>query len=110
MKINLKSLLPHLAAIGIFLALVLIYFQPVTEGYKLRQYDNTTFKGISKEIRDFREKYGEEPLWTNSVFGGMPATLISVQYKNNWMNYIERAFELWLPHPLNIIFICMLGF
>lgn len=110
MKINLKSLLPHFTAIVIFLALVLIYFQPVTEGYKLKQYDNTTFMGTSKEIRDFREKYGEEPLWTNTVFGGMPATLISVKYNNNWMNQIERAFELWLPHPLNLIFVCMLGF
>jgi hypothetical protein len=110
MKFNVKSFLPHAVAIAIFLALVVIYFQPVTEGYKLKQYDNTTFKGTSKEIRDFREKYGEEPLWTNTVFGGMPATLISVQYNNNWMNHIERAMELWLPHPLNIIFVCMLGF
>lgn len=110
MKFNLRTIAPHLVAISLFLALVVIYFQPVTEGYKLRQYDNTTFKGTSKEIRDFREKYGEEPLWTNTVFGGMPATVISVQYNNNWMNYIERAMELWLPHPLNIIFVCMLGF
>ncbi len=110
MKFNVKNILPHAVAIALFLTLVVIYFQPVTEGYKLRQYDNTTFKGTSKEIRDFREKYGEEPLWTNTVFGGMPATLISVRYNNNWMNYIERAMELWLPHPLGIIFVCMLGF
>lgn len=110
MKIDFKKVLPHLAAIAIFVVINLIYFQPVTEGYKLSQGDNIQFKGTSAEIWDFREKYGDEPLWTNTVFGGMPAGLISVIYKNNYMNYIERAFELWLPHPVNIVFICMLGF
>jgi hypothetical protein len=110
MKFSPKSILPHVVAVVLFVALSAVYFQPVLDGYKLRQYDNTTFMGTSKEIRDFREKFGDEPLWTNAVFGGMPAALISVKYNNNWMNPIERVFELWLPHPMNIIFICMLGF
>lgn len=110
MNFNLKKILPHVAAVAVFVILLLIYFQPVTEGYKLRQHDNTTFKGISKEIRDYRAKFGEEPLWTNTAFGGMPATLISVQFNNNWMNHIQRAMELWLPHPINLVFVCMLGF
>ncbi len=110
MKIDFKKFLPHLIALAVFIILLLIYFQPVTEGYKLRQHDNITFKGISKEIRDYREKFGDEPLWTNTPFGGMPAALISIQFNNNWMNTVERIFELWLPHPVNLIFICMLGF
>ncbi|HLP11480.1 MAG TPA: YfhO family protein [Flavobacteriales bacterium] len=110
MKFNPKSILPHVVAVLLFIALSAAYFQPVLDGKKLRQYDNTTFQGTSKEIRDFREKFGDEPLWTNAVFGGMPAALISVKYYNNWMTHIERTFQLWLPHPMNIIFICMLGF
>ena len=35
----------------------------------------------SKEIGDFRAKYGEEPLWTNSMFSGMPAYLIQCYIK-----------------------------
>ena len=34
---------------------------------------------MSKEIVDFSEQTGEEALWTNSMFGGMPAYLTSVQ-------------------------------
>ena len=106
----LKSALPHLIAVLIFILAGIAYFTPVTDGYRISQSDILMHKGTSKEIQDHRAEYGEEPLWTNTVFGGMPATLISVQYNNNWMNHIERAMELWLPHPLNIIFVCMLGF
>src|SRR5688572_24031719 len=102
MKFDFKSLLPHALAISIFLILLFVYFQPVTEGYKLRQGDNIQYKGMSAEIYAFREKFGDEPLWTNNAFGGMPAGLISVRYNNNWMIPVERAMELWLPMPISI--------
>ena len=110
MKFDFKKWLPHLSAIVLFILIGLIYFSPVLEGYKLSQGDNRTFKGMSKEIRDHRDKFHEEPFWTNTPFGGMPASLISVQNHNNWMTSVQSVMELWLPHPVNLLFICMLSF
>ena len=63
----------------------------------------------AKEIADFRAKYGEEPLWTNSMFSGMPAYLISVIYKGNIVKYVDSSLK-FLKHPASLIFLTLLGF
>ncbi len=70
---RLKPLLPHFAVLLAFIGLSLIYMQPLLEGKELMQSDIVQFKGMSQEIVDFREETGEEPLWTGSMFSGMPA-------------------------------------
>ena len=107
---QLKRFIPHLAVVLIFLVVILAYFSPVLEGKRLQQSDITQWKGMSKEITDYRAKTGEEALWTNSMFGGMPAYQISVQYKGNLIRYIDDIFKLGLPHPANLVFIYFIGF
>ncbi|PLX13207.1 MAG: hypothetical protein C0598_04275, partial [Marinilabiliales bacterium] len=68
-KSNFKQLTPYIIAIVVFLSITFVYFYPVLEGKKLKQHDIKMFKGMSKEIVDFRESTGEEALWTNSMFG-----------------------------------------
>lgn len=51
-------------------------------------------RGMAKEVNDFRETYGEEALWTNSMFGGMPAYQISIRYPNNLITPLRNAFML----------------
>ena len=75
---------------------------------EIRQGDIVNFKGMSKEIVDFREQNGEEPLWTNSMFGGMPAFQISTKYKGNLIQYIDKVLKLGLPHPASVVFLTML--
>ena len=99
-----------MAAIFIFLAITIAYFSPVLEGKKLKQHDIAMFKGMSKEIVDHREATGEEPLWTNSMFGGMPAWQISVKYDGNLMSYIDKVVTLWLPYPASYVFLYFFGF
>ncbi len=109
---DFKKFLPHLVAIAAFLAISCFYFSPLLDGKKeIQQHDITQFKGMSKEIDDFRKSHnGEEALWTNSMFGGMPAYQISVQYHNNLMKYVDKAFQLWLPHPVGYVFLYFIGF
>ncbi|MCD4683148.1 MAG: YfhO family protein [Bacteroidales bacterium] len=109
-NLSIKSLIPYLSAVIIFIILSLAYLSPVLEGKKLRQDDISRHKGMSKEIVDFREKTGEEALWTNSMFGGMPAYQISVKYKGNLIQYIDDIFRLGLPHPAGLVFLYMIGF
>jgi len=106
----LKKSVPYLVAIGVFLVITLVYFSPLLEGKKLNQHDIAMFKGMSKEISDFRAKTGEEPLWTNSMFGGMPAWQISVKYKGNLIRFFDDILTLGLPSPANYVFLYFLGF
>ncbi len=109
MNFNFKTFLPHLLALGIFLTISIIYFHPALDGYVVKMHDIKTHIGMSKEIVDFRDIQKEEPLWTNSMFGGMPATQISVLY-NNWMSYAYSIITLGLPRPISILWMYMLGF
>lgn len=110
MNINFKAYLPHAIAVALFAILTLVYFKPLLSGKELRQHDIAMHKGMSKEIADYREKYNSEPLWTNSMFGGMPAYQVSTLYPGNWLGSIDRLFKLYLPHPGAYLFLYFLGF
>ncbi len=105
-----KSAIAYFTAIIAFLIITLMYFSPLLEGKKLKQHDIAMFKGMSKEIVDHREAKGEEALWTNSMFGGMPAWQISVQYSGNFISHVDKIITLWLPYPANYVFLYFLGF
>jgi hypothetical protein len=100
---------PHFFAVFLFLILSIVYFYPVLEGKVMYTNDGTVAKNSSKEIKDYREEYGKEPLWTNSMFSGMPAYLISTKYKGNIMQYANTVLTI-LRLPVASIFLSMLGF
>ncbi len=108
--------MPYIAGIVLFAVLTLVFFRPLLSGKELKQGDIDRHKGMSKEIADFREKHGEEPLWTNSMFGGMPAYQISTKYPGNWLGFLDGTsehsglFKLFLPHPSGYVFLYFLGF
>lgn len=103
-------IVPYLTAILLFLVITLVYFSPLLEGKRLLQSDIVHHQGVSKEISDYRDKTGHEALWTNSMFGGMPAYQISVRYTSNLIGYLDKVFTLWLPNPANYLFLYFLGF
>jgi hypothetical protein len=111
MRINsfIKPIIPHLVAVIIFMAISVAYFYPVLEGKVLHTNDGTVAYNSAKEISDFRAKYGEEPLWTNSMFSGMPAYLISTKFSGNLMRYADSLLKI-LKLPAASIFLTMLGF
>jgi len=105
-----KDILPYVIAIVVFLLITVIYFSPMLEGKKLEQHDAAMWKGMAKEIMDYREATGEEVLWTNSMFGGMPSWQISTVYKGNLMRFVDNVVTLGLPSPLGFVFLYFLGF
>jgi len=110
MKIDWKKMLPHVVAICVFIGISMAYFYPALQGNVLKSHDINMHKGMSKEVRDHREEFGEEPLWTNSAFGGMPATQISVRYDSNLIGKLHDVFQVGLPHPISYLFLYMIGF
>ncbi len=109
-NLSIKNAVPYFVAIVIFVIITMAYLNPLLEGKKLRQDDITRYKGMSKEITDFRDKTGTEPLWTNSMFSGMPAYQISTKYPANLIRFVDDIFLLGLPHPADLVFLYMIGF
>ena len=105
-----KNILSIVAAIIAFAVITLVYFNPVLQGKRIKQHDIEMHLGMSKEITDYQKATGEQTLWTNAPFGGMPAWNISIQPKGNLTNPIYRGLSLGFPHPIGSVFICMLGF
>ena len=99
----------HLAIIGIFIALCFVYFSPALQGKALYQSDVLMAQGMQKEIMDFKAKDGKGPLWTNSMFGGMPAFQIWVQYPNNVTTYVISFFKTVFPNPIDTVLLYLLG-
>lgn len=106
----LKKLTPHFIAVVLFIGISAIYFSPLFNGYALRQGDVKQFQGMAKEIIDYRIANEADPLWTNSMFGGMPAYQVSVNHDQNLLSYVDRFLKLGLPTPVGVLFISMLGF
>lgn len=107
---NFRKIIPYATAIVVFLAIVVIYFFPVFEGKKFSASDMAQFKGMSKEIVDYRDKTGKEALWTDGMFGGMPAYQISVIYSGNLMNYVHKVVRLGFHLPIGMVIIYLFGF
>ncbi|WP_276498769.1 YfhO family protein [Pontibacter litorisediminis] len=104
-----RDVLPHAIAVLIFLVLTAVYFSPVLFQDKgLAQHDILQFKGGAKEIQDYRERTGEEALWTNSMFGGMPAYLIQTHFPGDWSGYIHKILTFDLPALAGNIFITLI--
>ena len=108
----MKKFIPHLIALLIFLVISALYFYPVIgPGAKvLSAHDVDTWKGMSKEVCDHRDDTGEEALWTKRMFSGMPAYQISTKSNGNLLQYIDKALQLGLPRPMNLLFLYLIGF
>ena len=106
-----KRILQIMLHVVLFLLISLIYFSPdVLEGKKLWQNDVMQFQGMSKEIIDYRNEYQKEPLWTNSMFGGMPAYLISTLYHGNKTKIFHQILTFRDWRPVHFIFLYLIGF
>ena len=105
-----KKLSPHLIVILLFVGISFAYFSPVLQGQRLDTPDVSNWRGMSKEVIDFRAATGEEALWTNAMFSGMPAYQISTKSNNNLIQYVVKTISLGIPRPANILFLYLLGF
>lgn len=107
---DFKKFMPHIIVIGIFLAVALIFGYPQLEGKILFQSDNVSWKSSAREGMDYHEKTGENVLWSNSMFGGMPSYTFYVPEGKNYVFYIQRAVDSLLGKPTSFLFMAMLCF
>jgi len=107
--INSRKFLPILIAILSFVIISVAYFSPILEGKELFQSDIAQFRGMSKEVKEHRATYEEEPFWTNRAFGGMPTYQLSTYYPNDFIKKLDSLLR-FLPRPADYLFLYFLGF
>ena len=108
MKISTKFL-PYVLVVAIFILASITYFHPVLKGQKIQQSDITQFKGMVKEINDFRADKNTEPYWTGASFSGMPSYQISAYYPNDLVRVLDQTVR-FLPRPADYTFLYFLSF
>ena len=109
-KINgLRNILINLGIILFFIVLAYGYLFPLLEGKVIQMPDIEHWRGMSKELNDFREETGEEGIWTNSMFGGMPGYMISVRYPGNLAGFITGNIRK-IFSTASFIILYLLGF
>ncbi|MDE6301479.1 MAG: YfhO family protein [Muribaculaceae bacterium] len=97
----------------VVMALVAFFFfyPDNVEGNTLRQYDMMQGAANGHEAQVYREQTGEQALWTDALFGGMPTFQISPSYPSNSLfSWIDTVYGLGLPAPSNLLFMMMAGF
>jgi hypothetical protein len=108
----LKKCLPYLVAIVVFILFTIIYCSPVINGKILQAGDVISWKGMSKEARDYIDNKGENTFWTGSQFSGMPTYQITSGKitSESYLTPLEKVSYLWFNDILKMIVLYLLGF
>ena len=96
---DFKKLIPHLIAVVALMLVSAVYFAPnAFSGKVLPQPDNDKARAMQTESRQYVEKEGKAPLWTNSPFGGMPAYQIYSSVQGNLTKPVYKSLFLWTDY------------
>ncbi len=111
LKTIFKSALPHLLAIFVFAIVAIVYCKPAIEGKVLQQSDVTQWKGMAQDALNYKAQNGTTPLWTNSMFGGMPTFQITgIPVSPYSIGALDGVFTLRLAEPVGLFFLASLCF
>ena len=94
--------LPHIIAGVIFLAISIFMYRPIVfEGKIMYQNDMNQGKGATSEVNEYRNESGEEAIWTNSMFSGMPTYLTGLRWSGGTViRTIQNTVSLYMPAPV----------
>ena len=109
-KFGKDAVFPILLAIASFILVSLIYFSPLLQGKVLSMHDVNMASGAGQELKDFHDKTGEWAWWTNSMFGGMPAYMITGGYEYSLVSNLGSFLYSLFPVPLNVFLYLMICF
>ncbi len=109
-SIDFKKLTPHLLILAGFAVFSLLYAYPALQGRVLAQHDLMNWQGMYQQSKTYYDSTGINPLWTNSMFGGMPSYTIGYPHSNNYVGNIALVITSILVKPAYFFFIAMACF
>src|ERR1700750_1971572 len=115
MKHTFRSLfnrvVPHLVAILIFLAAAVVYCKPAFDNKVLFQEDVLQWQGMARNSFQYKENHGHFPLWSNSMFSGMPAFQIAMDPQSvSIPEFFSGLLTLFLKKPASFFFLACICF
>ncbi|MFD2148207.1 YfhO family protein [Mucilaginibacter antarcticus] len=84
------------------------YFTPAFQGKTLGQADVIGAQSTVTEINAYKEK-GTTILWTNQIFGGMPAFQLWAPYKASITTHVISTLKATFPNPIDTVLIFLIG-
>ena len=105
----LRKALPTLVAVAVFALTSIIGFAPQLEGRVLPQHDIRQFDGMSRDIRECRADFDEDPQWTGAMFSGMPAYQINIKYPAQIIKRTADWVQSLFTAPASMVFFAMLS-
>lgn len=109
-KFDIKRILTHVGLIVGFIAVLFVYFKPLTNGMSLQMGDINKFSAMSAETRAYQEKEGEPIFWSNAIFSGMPTTHLGLRYDGNLFEKIKKVWFQAFPVPVSFILLLFVSF
>ena len=109
---NFKKTIPYILSIVAFYIASILYFnQELLQNKSLPQSDVLQFEGMAKASVDYRTQSGEETLWNDAMFSGVPDYLIATGVPvitQNWVKIVLRGFipQAKSAHLLFTLLIC----
>ncbi len=106
-----KSILTHtLIIVGFFIITVLVHFPTFSDGKSIDQHDILQATGGNNQLAQYRKGTGDEALWNNYMFSGMPAYLTGIQYSGDILKHVYKTLFLGMSYPSFILFISFINF
>lgn len=88
----------HIFSLAIlFIVPFILFFDITLGGMELERHDIIQWRAGAESVIEYREMYGEEPLWASNMFGGMPAFVVSTQLQVPHLDFFSRYFQKIYP-------------
>ncbi|MDZ4182378.1 MAG: hypothetical protein U1B83_05835 [Candidatus Cloacimonadaceae bacterium] len=101
--------LPWMLILSLFILLSLIYFPVAYKGEAPMAGDITQWQGAAKEIIDYNAEHGDRALWTQRMFSGMPAYMISFPNRFPFLESLTRLTDKVINWRIFMLFLGGLG-
>ena len=106
---RLRAALPHVLAIAVLMVIAGTFYSKSFDGYRLRMPDIEHHIATTKEVNDHRARTGEQALWTDSQFGGMPTFQLGMRTSDvNAGHWLGRALRMGFPRPADHLLVALL--
>ena len=115
---RLSKPVQHSIALAVlFIVPFFLFFETTFGGKELQRHDITQWRAGAQSIIEYREKFGEEPLWASNMFGGMPSFVVSTRSQVPHLDILSRpfkklypAFQFWVLFSGMYFLIVLMGF
>jgi hypothetical protein len=85
-----------------------LFYHPLLQGKKLFQSDISQYEGMSRQIKENREKHDKEIYWIDNAFGGMPTYQLGAKYPYDILTPFHYLFR-FIPRPAHTLFLYLIS-